>query len=138
LLGRSWTYAMMVVVSSVFQVLCFPHEGRIVMIDQMSFNHSDSMENLGSMVPLIENSQMTTERIGVGMYPSLMGTFNFSAPVSYIHATPVGYQKLNPSVPITWVGSFRTLYFEDLWVLPSPCEWLKVLCMLGWPCHCLQ
>jgi hypothetical protein len=93
LLGRSWTYAMMVVVSSVFQILCFPHEGRIVTIDQMDFNRSSSMENLGSTVPWIENSQSTTESIGVGMCPSLMGTFNFPTPVSYIRATLVAIKS---------------------------------------------
>jgi hypothetical protein len=57
LLGRSWTYTMTIVISSVFQILCFPHEGRIVTIDQMDFNHSSSMVNQGSTVPWIENSQ---------------------------------------------------------------------------------
>lgn len=33
LLGRSWTYAMMIFVSTVFWIICFPHEGRIVIID---------------------------------------------------------------------------------------------------------
>ena len=33
LLGRSWTYVMCVISSSVFCVLVFPHEGKIVTID---------------------------------------------------------------------------------------------------------
>jgi hypothetical protein len=36
LLGRSWTYAMQAVVATAFRVLLFPHEGRIVTIDQLS------------------------------------------------------------------------------------------------------
>jgi hypothetical protein len=40
LLGRNWNYAMTVVVSSVFHTLCFPHEGKIVTIDQLSFVHA--------------------------------------------------------------------------------------------------
>jgi hypothetical protein len=59
------------------------------------------------------------------MYPSLMGTFNFPAPISYIRATPIDYQNSSSSVPITRVGSFRTSYLEDPWVLPSPCESVK-------------
>jgi hypothetical protein len=51
LLGRSWTYAMTVVISSVFQILCFPHEGRIVTIDQMDFNHSSSMKIQDPLFP---------------------------------------------------------------------------------------
>jgi hypothetical protein len=41
LLGRSWTYAMQAVVATVFRVLLFPHEGRIVTIDQLSFSRPD-------------------------------------------------------------------------------------------------
>jgi hypothetical protein len=54
LLGRSWTYVMTILVSLVFQILCFPHEVSIVTIDQMDFNRSSSMENSGSTIPWIE------------------------------------------------------------------------------------
>ena len=37
LLGRDYTYAMGALVSSLFHVVCFPHEGWIVTIDQLSF-----------------------------------------------------------------------------------------------------
>jgi hypothetical protein len=40
LLGCNWTYAMTVVVPSIFHTLCFPHEGKIVTIDQLSFAHA--------------------------------------------------------------------------------------------------
>jgi hypothetical protein len=90
-LGRIWTYAMMIFISSVFLVLCFHHEGKIVVIEKVSFNYSDSVENLGSTVSLIENSHMETETINVGIYPSFMGTFHFSALVFYIHTTLVYY-----------------------------------------------
>ena len=33
ILGRSWSYAMTFVVSSVFQLIMFPHKGNIVKID---------------------------------------------------------------------------------------------------------
>jgi hypothetical protein len=33
LLGRNWTYAMVIIVSSIFRVLCFPHQGDIVTIN---------------------------------------------------------------------------------------------------------
>ena len=40
LLGRDYVYAMNVVVSSLFRVMCFPHNGNIVTIDQLaSDNH---------------------------------------------------------------------------------------------------
>ena len=37
LLGRDYVYVMGALVSSLFRVVCFPHEGRIVTIDQLSF-----------------------------------------------------------------------------------------------------
>ena len=37
LLGRDYVYAMGALVSSLFRVVCFPHNGRIMNIDQLSF-----------------------------------------------------------------------------------------------------
>ena len=37
LLGRSWTYAMSAIASVIFQVVVFPHEGKLVTIDQLRF-----------------------------------------------------------------------------------------------------
>ena len=37
LLGRDYVYAMGALISSLFRVVCFPHDGRIVTIDQLSF-----------------------------------------------------------------------------------------------------
>jgi len=39
LLGHDYVYAMGALVSSLFCVVCFPHDGRIVTIDQLSFVH---------------------------------------------------------------------------------------------------
>jgi hypothetical protein len=33
LLGCNWTYDMVIVVSSIFHTLCFPHEGKIMAIN---------------------------------------------------------------------------------------------------------
>jgi len=33
LLGRDYVYQMGAIVSTLFQVICFPHEGRIVTVD---------------------------------------------------------------------------------------------------------
>ena len=37
LLGRNYTYSMGALVSSLFRVMCFPHHGQIVTIDQLAF-----------------------------------------------------------------------------------------------------
>ena len=41
LLGRDYVYAMKVVVSTLFLVMHFPHDGKIVTIDQLSFVEHD-------------------------------------------------------------------------------------------------
>jgi hypothetical protein len=50
LLGRSWVYSMSVIVSTLFHVLRFPHQGKIVMVDQLAYFNSNSC--IGN-VPLI-------------------------------------------------------------------------------------
>jgi hypothetical protein len=37
LIGRDYVYAMKAIVSTLFHVIYFPHDGRIVTIDQLSF-----------------------------------------------------------------------------------------------------
>jgi hypothetical protein len=96
LFGMSWSYAMKLVVSLVFHCICFLHEGRIVTIEQVTSKLSKVTTNIGSIVSYIENSQSETESISYGMYPSLMGYFYFFVLISYIRATPVGYQNSSP------------------------------------------
>jgi hypothetical protein len=114
LLGRSWTYAMQSVVATIFWVLLFPHEDRIVTIDQLSFSRPDP--SLGVFaVPMIENSQPIVVNIGVGLCPYLMGTFNYPPPQG-----DVKFISDHHNVEIFQVLSFRMNYFNDPWILPSP------------------
>jgi hypothetical protein len=113
LLGRSWTYAMQVVVATIFQVLLFPHEGQIVTIDQLSFSRPDPA--LGaSTVLMIDNPQPGVVNVGVGLCPSSMGTFNYPPPQGNIK-----FISNHHKVEIFQVSSFRMTYFEDPWILPS-------------------
>jgi hypothetical protein len=109
LLGCNWTYAMTVVMSSIFHTLCFPHEGKIVMIDQLSFLYASPNESILPSIPMIDNSQPTTKYIGVRMYSSLMGTFDFVAPIHHIYAMSSRSSLLMRFVP------FCTSYFNDHW-----------------------
>jgi len=114
LLGHSWTYAMQAVVATVFRVLLFPHEGRIVTIDQLSFSRPDPA--LGaSTVPMIDNPQASVINIGFGLCPSLMGTFDYRPP----HGA-VKFISTHHKAEIIHVSSFRMTYFQDPWTLPSP------------------
>jgi hypothetical protein len=46
LLGHDYVYAMDVVVSMLFRVMHFPHNGRIITIDQLSFDKHHPNSNL--------------------------------------------------------------------------------------------
>jgi hypothetical protein len=105
---------MVVIILFVFRTLCFPHQGEIVTIDQLSFVYSSSNVSIGSSIPMVYNSQSTIENIGVGMYSSLMGTFDFSTPIHHIYAMSSTLTLLERSIP------FHTSYFSDPWTLPSP------------------
>jgi hypothetical protein len=101
-------------VSSIFHTLCFPHEGKIVTIDQLSFAHVSPSASVGPSIPMINNSQQETEDVGVEMYSSLMGSFDFMAPIHHIHAISSESSSSMRFIP------FCTLYFNDPWTLPSP------------------
>ena len=85
LLGRNWVYEMDAVVSTLFCVICFPHEGKIVKVDQLDYSPVDPRATLDSTIPLVDNPHPPIENIGVGMYSSLMGTFDFPSPITRIN-----------------------------------------------------
>ena len=78
----------------------------------MSFDSSNSTASWGSTISATDNSQSTTKNVGVGMYPSLMGSFNIAAPILAIGST-LGSDSLSLiSAP------FRTTYLHEPWTLP--------------------
>jgi hypothetical protein len=67
---------------------------------------------------MIDNPQQGTVNLGVGLFPYLMGTFDFPPPsndVKFISVVPD-----QPKTVILQVSSFQTSYFDDPWTLPSP------------------
>ena len=109
---------MMVVVSSIFQVIKFIPEGSIVTIDHLSFHRNESTHKSRENIPLLGHSVKNYENIGVRMYPTLMETFNLPPPnlgenaplmhvISYVTITST--RKLS---------HFKTSYFEDPWIIP--------------------
>ena len=107
LLGRSWTYAMSAIASAVFRVVVFPHEGKLVTVDQLNFTRKGRMETNDFTVPLVDQVKPASESLGAGMYASLMGTFDFPAPINYLGSTSVG-KSISMVVDRTYP-----------WVLPS-------------------
>ena len=74
----------------IFRVVVFPHEGKLVTIDQLSFTRKGRMEYNDSIVPLVDQAKPVAERLGARMYASLMGTFDIPAPINYLGSTSVG------------------------------------------------
>ena len=107
LLGRIWTYAMCVIPSYVLRVLVFPHKGKLVTVDQLTYTRKAHLDTTESTVPLIYHSRMANESLGVGMYTSLMGTFDIPTPINYLGSTSVGK------------SSSMVVERTDPWVLPS-------------------
>ena len=56
LLGRDWMYSMQAVTSSLFYVVCFPHSGKIVTIDKMTFKNPSVTASSGALIPIVEHS----------------------------------------------------------------------------------
>jgi len=72
---------MFCVVSSHFRVLRFPHQGKIVAIDQLAFFSSES--STGN-VPYVGKTNITYENVRGGIFKvsSLMGTFSLPPPTN--------------------------------------------------------
>ena len=56
LLGQNWMYSMQVVASSLFRVVCFPFNGKIVTIDQTSFTNPSVSASSGASILIIDHS----------------------------------------------------------------------------------
>ena len=98
---------MQAVAFSLFRVVCFPFNGNIVKIDQTSFCNPSVNASSGTYISIIDHSQPATRSVGVGMYPSLMGTFNCPAPILMIGSSFCGASSSSNSV------SFCTTHMED-------------------------
>ena len=74
LLRSSWKNVMVCVVSTLFRLLHFPHQGKIVTMDQLDFFPSES--SVGN-IPYVGKAATPYENIGLGLlkYSSLMGVF---------------------------------------------------------------
>jgi hypothetical protein len=113
LLRHTWFYEMTAVVSSVFRVLRFPHQGKIITIDQLVFCTPDLGSNAGSNVPFVGDTTQYFVNIGVGMFKdtSLMGIFPLPPPSPTAHIAPI---NMISSFTSGSLGSF------DPWVVPHP------------------
>jgi hypothetical protein len=101
---------MRVVVSTLFCVLRFPHQGKVVTVDQLAFFNADTR---AGNVPFIENTPPGYENVGVGLLKdsSLMGTFPIPPPPNI------------PSPSVASINMISTVPRElpvsvDPWIVP--------------------
>ena len=87
--------------------MCFPFNLKIVTIDQTSFKNPSVNASSRASISIIDHSQLATRSVGVGMYPSLMGTFSCPTPVFMIGSSFDGASSSLNSV------SFHTTPMED-------------------------
>jgi hypothetical protein len=115
LLGRSWFYAMTVVASSMFRCVQFPHQGKIVTVDQLDFCTPDARIPATNNIPFLGDHPVTYESIGVGLLKdsSLMGTFPTPLPPTTHHIATVNMISTMP---------YQSLESSDPWIVPSPLE----------------
>ena len=52
----------------ILRVVVFPHEGKLVTVDQLSFNQKGRMESNDSTRPLVDQVKPASESLGAGMY----------------------------------------------------------------------
>jgi hypothetical protein len=116
LLGRSWINSMCVVVSTLFCVVRFPHQGKVITIDQLVFFHSDMRTG---DIPFIAKTPPGYENVDVGLLKdySLMGTFPIPPPDV-------------PHSSVTSINMISTLIHEtpashDPWMVPDPNDHLR-------------
>jgi hypothetical protein len=75
-------YAMKVVASSMFHMMMFPHNGKIVTIDQLTHYEPNDFANIDNILPLVRTSldAFLVIDIDPGIFnnPSLLGTYHGS------------------------------------------------------------
>jgi hypothetical protein len=106
LFGHSYMYAMKVIASSVFRTMMFPHNGKIITIDQVSHYEPNPSSNIDNILPFIHTNPDAYPLIEMGPRifkdPSLLGTYHGAPPL------------LHPSAQVCVVSSNGTTTEDTL------------------------
>jgi hypothetical protein len=82
---HSYMYTMKAVASSIFRMMMFSHNGKIITIDQVSHYELNPFSNIDNILPLINKSHDTYPLIEMGPRifkdPSLLGTYHGAPPL---------------------------------------------------------
>ena len=58
---------MSTIVSAFFRLVVFPHEGKLVIVDQLDFTWKGRLESNESAVPLVDQVKYAAQSLVVGM-----------------------------------------------------------------------
>jgi hypothetical protein len=107
---------MRVIISTLFHVLHFPHQGKFITVDQLAFFNSDSRT---SNVPFMSKTPPRYVNVGVGLLKdsTLMGTFPIPPP----DVPPPFVTSIN------MISTFvhKTPASHDPWIVPDPGDYLR-------------
>jgi hypothetical protein len=115
LLEISCFYSMTIVASSVFLCVQFPHQGKIVTIDQSDYCIPDARTPTTNNIPFLGDRKIMHESVGVGILKdsTLMGTFPAPLPPTTQHIVTINmistmaYQSLESSDPWIMLSSLK-------------------------------
>jgi hypothetical protein len=130
LLGRDYVYAMKAIVSTLFRVISFPHDGRVVTVDQLSFIDPTWIASLnGSCMQIVSPPPQVNY---VALSP-MASTSDDLDPVVDMVISSIGL--LEPDL-FTPVATLDMVSFQSVF-LPSSEDLLEAMtefCPLTW-CH---
>jgi hypothetical protein len=106
---------MNIVASSIFQCVQFPHQGKIVSIDQLYYCTPEGRTQMTNNIPFLGDSKITYESVGVGLLKDsfLMGTFPTLLPPT------TQYISMFNMISTMAHRSFES---SDPWIILSPLE----------------
>ena len=86
LLGKNYMYAMPAITSSVFHIMMFPHEDRIITVDQLTHNKKRPLKNTNVILPYVDtvlDGLSRYQEYGPGQFKSLsiLGSFLGDPPI---------------------------------------------------------
>jgi hypothetical protein len=103
------------IASSVFRCVQFPHQGKIVTVDQLDFCTTDTPAPTTKDIPFLGDHNIMYESIGVGLLKdsSLMVTFPTPLPPTTHHIATIN---------MIFTIAYKYLESSDPWIVPSPLE----------------
>jgi hypothetical protein len=128
LLGRDYVYAMKYIVSTLFHVISFPHDGRVMTVDQLSFIDPALISSLNGSYMQMVSPLPQVNYVALSPMPSTSDDLD---PVIDMVISSIGLLESDLFTPVTTLDmvSFQSVFIsssEDL------LEAMTAFCPLTW------